>query len=118
MMVAEASLLEAGRASAADDWQPKKWVKEFKQAGCDLYCFHHEAAFSTAAESPEQRSLSRTSPRELIGYIHDQGMLAGIAIRPDTPVDVLWDVLETTEAREKPDVGLPPTSPASAANGQ
>ena len=33
--------------------EPKKWVREFKKAGCDLYCFHYEAAFSSAAESPE-----------------------------------------------------------------
>merc|ERR1711939_540874 len=22
--------------------EPKKWVKEFQNAGCDLYCFHYE----------------------------------------------------------------------------
>ncbi|KAM4059809.1 ribulose-phosphate 3 epimerase family protein [Hirsutella rhossiliensis] len=86
--------------------EPKKWVKEFKQAGCDLYCFHYEAAHSTAAESPEQSSDRKTSPGELIRYIHDNGMLAGIAIRPDTPVDVLWDILETSDPLEKPDMVL------------
>ncbi|PHH72077.1 hypothetical protein CDD80_4803 [Ophiocordyceps camponoti-rufipedis] len=86
--------------------EPKKWVKEFRKAGCDLYCFHYEAAFSTAAESPEQKSDGKTSPRELIRYIHEQGMLAGIAIRPDTSVDVLWDILETSESVAKPDMVL------------
>lgn len=85
--------------------QPKRWVKEFKDAGCDLYCFHYEAAFSTAAESPEAASNEKTSPKELIRYIHDQGMLAGIAIKPETSVDVLWDIMETAEAAERPDVG-------------
>lgn len=84
--------------------KPKKWVKEFKKAGCDLYCFHYEAANSSAAESPEQTTDKKTSPRELIKYIHDNGMLAGIAIRPDTSVDVLWEILENTKAEEKPDV--------------
>jgi ribulose-phosphate 3-epimerase len=84
--------------------EPKKWVKEFKQAGCDLYCFHYEAASSTAAESPEGKSDEKTSPRELIRYIHDQGMLAGIAIKPATKVDVLWDVLDAADAKERPDV--------------
>jgi ribulose-phosphate 3-epimerase len=31
-------------------------------------------------------------------------MLAGIAIKPDTKVDVLWDILETKEDKERPDV--------------
>ncbi|RDA85359.1 hypothetical protein CP532_6413 [Ophiocordyceps camponoti-leonardi (nom. inval.)] len=87
--------------------EPKKWVKEFKKAGCDLYCFHYEAAFSSAAESPEESSDRNTNPRELIRYIHDQGMLAGIAIRPDTSVDVLWDILETSDDAERPDARQP-----------
>ena len=40
----------------------------------------------------------------MIRYIHDCGMLAGIAIKPDTSVDVLWDILESTDEKEKPDV--------------
>jgi hypothetical protein len=85
--------------------QPKKWVKDFQKAGCDLYCFHYEAAInSTAAESPEAKSDSKTSPKELIRYIHDCGMQAGIAIKPDTKVDVLWDILETKDEKERPDV--------------
>lgn len=31
-------------------------------------------------------------------------MRAGIAIKPDTKVDVLWDILENPEAIERPDV--------------
>lgn len=86
--------------------EPKKWVKEFKKAGCDLYCFHYEAAIdSSAAESPEQVTDRRTSPRELIRYIHEQGMLAGIALKPATPVDVLWDILASPEELDRPDVG-------------
>jgi len=87
--------------------EPKKWVKEFQRAGCDLYCFHYEAAISsTAAESPEATSEAKTSPKELIKYIHEQGMLAGIAIKPETSVDVLWDILENKEAKERPDMVL------------
>jgi ribulose-phosphate 3-epimerase len=85
--------------------QPKKWVKEFQKAGCDLYCFHYEAAISsTAAESPEATSEAKTSPKELIRYIHENGMLAGIAIKPETTVDVLWDILENPQELERPDV--------------
>jgi ribulose-phosphate 3-epimerase len=85
--------------------EPKKWVKEFQKAGCDLYCFHYEAAISSsAAESPEATSDLKTNPKELIGYIHENGMQAGIAIKPDTPVDVLWDILENPNEKERPDV--------------
>ena len=31
-------------------------------------------------------------------------MLAGIALKPETPVDVLWDILENENAEERPDV--------------
>ena len=82
-------------------------MKEFKKAGCDLYCFHYEAAVtSTAAENPEDHTAARTSPKELIQYIHEHGMLAGIAIKPDTTVDVLWDILENSEKEQVPDVRL------------
>jgi ribulose-phosphate 3-epimerase len=33
-------------------------------------------------------------------------MLAGIAVKPDTSVDVLWDILENTVEVEKPDVRM------------
>jgi ribulose-phosphate 3-epimerase len=85
--------------------RPKKWVRDFKKAGCDLYCFHYEAAISsTAAVSPEDTSDQKTSPKELIKFIHDEGMQAGIAIKPSTPVDVLWEILENPNKDEVPDV--------------
>lgn len=84
--------------------EPKRWVKEFQNAGCDLYCFHYEAAFSTAAETPSGHSDSKTNPKDLIRYIHDCGLLAGIAIKPNTSVDVLWDILESPEEKDRPDV--------------
>lgn len=86
--------------------EPKKWVKEFKKAGCNLYCFHYEAAMnSTAADEPsDYECKEQTSPKELIRYIHEQGLLAGIAIKPKTKVDVLWDILDAEDPAERPDV--------------
>lgn len=88
--------------------EPHRWVKDFKKAGCDLYCFHYEAAVSSVAatEPADKTTTRRTSPKELIRYIHEEGMQAGIAIKPDTPVDVLWDILENKEEIERPDMVL------------
>lgn len=90
--------------------QPQRWVKEFKDAGCDLYCFHYEAAVSSVAakEPADKETTRRTSPKELIRYIHEEGMQAGIAIKPDTGVDVLWEILENKDEKERPDVSNRP----------
>jgi len=86
--------------------EPKRWVRDFQKAGCDLYCFHYEAAFSTAAETPSATSNSSTSPKELIKYIHGLGIQAGIAIKPSTSVDVLWEILENPVEEERPNMVL------------
>jgi ribulose-phosphate 3-epimerase len=88
--------------------QPQRWVTEFKKAGCDLYCFHYEAAISsTSATSPFETLETKTSPKQLIKFIHEQGLRAGIAIKPKTPVDVLWGILENPVEIERPDVRHP-----------
>lgn len=87
--------------------EPKKWVKDMAKAGCNMFCFHYEAAFSTDADSPFDTSEKKTTPQSLIRYIHDQGLLAGIALKPGTKVDVLWDILENKEKSELPDVSIP-----------
>ena len=80
-------------------------MKEFQKAGCDLYCFHWEAAVtSTAAENPADHTDAQTSPKEMIRYVHKQKMLAGIAIKPETQVEVLWDILDSQVQEEVPDV--------------
>ncbi|CAF9921413.1 MAG: RIBULOSE-phosphate 3-epimerase [Heterodermia speciosa] len=87
--------------------EPKKWVTEFANAGCDLYTFHHEAAISsTAASDPVSTSSEQTNPKELIRFIHAKGMLAGIAIKPDTEVEVLYEVLDSAVKEEVPDMVL------------
>jgi len=72
--------------------EPQKWLDDFAKAGCDLYCFHYEAA-----------EVSQTPSTELIKRIHEMGLKAGIAIKPDTPVDVLYPILDGSE---KPDMAL------------
>jgi len=59
--------------------------------------------------NPEDYSEAKTSPKEMICYVHENEMLAGIAIKPETPVDVLWEILDNPKKEEIPDVGgLPP----------
>lgn len=74
-----------------------------------MYCFHYEAAISSvAAKKPEEQNVTeKCTPKGLIRYIHELGMQAGIAIKPDTPVDVLWDILEAEDKTERPDVCIP-----------
>ena len=59
---------------------------------------------STAAEDPAQHSEARTNPKDMIKYVHENGMLAGIAIKPETSVEVLWEILENRQKEEVPDV--------------
>ena len=47
----------------------------------------------------------------MIRFIHEQGILAGIAIKPETPVDVLYDILDSDDKNEIPDVCLSSTPP-------
>lgn len=43
----------------------------------------------------------------MIKYIHEQGLRAGIAIKPKTPVDVLYEILDSNVKEEVPDVRRP-----------
>ncbi|KAI9829262.1 MAG: RIBULOSE-phosphate 3-epimerase [Phylliscum demangeonii] len=87
--------------------EPMKWVREFQRAGCDLYCFHYEAAVhSTAATEPGDDSDQKTTPKDLIRHVHECGMRAGIALKPETAVDVLWEILDGREKSEVPDMVL------------
>ncbi|RMZ74890.1 hypothetical protein DV737_g5635, partial [Chaetothyriales sp. CBS 132003] len=88
--------------------EPHRWASTFAAAGADMYCFHYEAAVSSvAATSPEDSTTTEpTSPRKLIRHVHELGMQAGVAIKPGTSVDVLWEILENPEPAERPDMVL------------
>ena len=53
---------------------PEKYVKRFAQAGAQMLTFHYEAA---------------EDPSAVIRMIRDEGMMAGITINPDVPVEKL-----------------------------
>lgn len=58
--------------------EPEKYAEEFKKAGADILTVHIEAC----------KHLHRN-----VQQIKHLGMMAGVAINPHTPVDVLKDIL-------------------------
>ena len=58
---------------------PQKYAKEFVKAGADIVVFHYEACASPC------------EVHEIIDYISNLGAKVGLAISPDTPVDVLFE---------------------------
>ena len=59
--------------------QPERYIKEFRKAGADILTVHYEASTHL------HRSLQA---------IKDEGMKAGVAINPHTPVSLLKDVIK------------------------
>ncbi|CAG8442421.1 1115_t:CDS:2, partial [Cetraspora pellucida] len=51
------------------------WVKDFAKAGASLFCFHIEAS---------------QDPGKLIDEIREHGMKVGVAVKPKTPIDVIF----------------------------
>lgn len=59
--------------------EPERYVDDFRDAGCDRITFHLEAT---------------PHAQRLLTHIRDIGAKPGIAICPQTPVDMLQDVIE------------------------
>jgi len=58
---------------------PEKYIESFREAGADSISVHYEAC----------DHLHR-----VIGQIKESGAMAGVALNPHTPVELLYDVLE------------------------
>lgn len=61
---------------------PEKYIKAFADAGSDIITFHVECA---------------DDPTALIDEIHSYGCEAGVAIHPDTPIDVILPFADKCE---------------------
>lgn len=61
---------------------PLKFVEPFARAGANLYDFHIE---------------SDSDPAETIRAIHDNGMKAGVALKPGTPAEAVFPYLDDLE---------------------
>lgn len=57
--------------------EPEKWVDDFAKAGADQFTFHYEAS---------------EDPLSLVKLIKEHRMKAACAIKPGTPVDVLFEL--------------------------
>ena len=62
--------------------EPDRYVEDFAKAGADIITVHAEAC----------RHLDRT-----IAHIKELGVMAGVAINPATPIEVLRHVLEQVD---------------------
>lgn len=62
--------------------EPEKYIKEFAKVGADYLSVHLEAS----------THLHRT-----VQMIHDEGMKAGVALNPHTPVHLLEDIIADIE---------------------
>lgn len=62
--------------------EPEHYVDAFRAAGCDRITFHLEATFQA---------------QRLLSHIRDLGAKPGLAICPQTPVELLQDVIEDCE---------------------
>ena len=58
------------------------YLDAFAEAGSDVLTFHVEAV---------------RAPEELINRIHDKGLLAGVSIKPETPVAVIEGLLDAVD---------------------
>ena len=61
--------------------EPKRYAFKFIESGADILTFHYEAC------SNDKEVL------EIIDIIHQKGAKAGLSIKPNTPVDVLFPFL-------------------------
>ncbi len=59
--------------------QPERYIKDFKKVGADILTVHYEAS----------THLHRT-----LQAIKDEGMQAGVALNPHTPVSLLKDIIK------------------------
>ena len=61
---------------------PGRYISAFRNSGADIITFHLEAC---------------DAPRDLIGDLHTMGIKAGITIKPETPVELLYPYLGEVE---------------------
>ncbi|KAK9723365.1 RIBULOSE-phosphate 3-epimerase [Basidiobolus ranarum] len=61
---------------------PEQWVDDYAKAGADMFTFHFEATQDAPA---------------LVQKVRDAGMKVGIAIKPKTPVSVVFELADKVD---------------------
>lgn len=61
--------------------EPKRYAKEFIDAGANILTFHYEAC----------KDIKEVE--EVIDIIHSNGAKAGLSVKPNTPIEVIYPVL-------------------------
>ena len=62
--------------------RPERYVQRFIEAGADLVTFHYEAT---------------DCPEDILAEIRKSGKMAGISVKPGTPVDVIYPMLDSCD---------------------
>ncbi|KAF6266665.1 Ribulose-phosphate 3-epimerase-like protein [Scenedesmus sp. NREL 46B-D3] len=70
---------------------PQQWIKDFAKAGADMFTFHLEAVADAA-----QLSASEAHPAvvQAAEQVRAAGMKVGVALKPDTPAELLLPYLQ------------------------
>ena len=62
--------------------RPERYVQRFIEAGADLVTFHYEAT---------------DCPEDILAEIRKSGKMAGISVKPGTPVEVIYPMLDSCD---------------------
>eukprot|EP00775_Hariotina_reticulata_P013693 gene13693-13815_t len=70
---------------------PKQWIQDFAGAGANMFTFHLEAV-----ADPEQleQQTANTAVVEMCEAVRAAGMKVGIALKPQTPAELLFPYLQ------------------------
>ncbi|EFA77413.1 ribulose phosphate 3-epimerase [Heterostelium album PN500] len=67
---------------------PESMIDDFKNAGADGITFHIEAT---------ERGDGRSITKEVIHKIKSSGMMCGISVKPNTPIESIFDFVESID---------------------
>lgn len=75
---------------------PGRWVDDFAAAGASMYTFHLEAVWPAGLAFDDAGAVRDGVPavRDLLRRVRGAGMLAGLTIKPATPVETVFPYLD------------------------
>lgn len=78
---------------------PARWVSDYAKAGASMYTFHYEAVETLvrAKDADASREAVDAAVSAVVASVRGSGMLAGLVIKPGTPVELLAPFLPTID---------------------